>query len=249
MYRLWGNAMSKNIDGVFIFPSSLFRLRCAMIRIISIISLLFSTPLSALDFYPEDSMDFSFDLERTVADWSVTGVAIETRVSRLGFSLYEYQSEYFQPGLHGGYLDVSQLNNATTAGMNLTGNYLGVSVRSKMPLSEHFTLLFRAAYIYHTTDQQLISQQTQLKWSETEFSAAFDYNVGRMGIFVGAAYYDIDGDEIASGTITQTRSISEENNTATLVGIRLPVDATGSIQVQMESGGRKMTRLDFMRRF
>ncbi|MCK5639927.1 MAG: hypothetical protein KAJ19_03990 [Gammaproteobacteria bacterium] len=220
-----------------------------MFRNLFLFLVLNSLPVSALGFYPEERMDFSFELDSSISNWVITGAVAETRVNRLGFSLYEYSSEYFQPGLHGGNLDVTQLDNATTAGMALSGNYLGASVRSRVPLLEHLSLRLQAAYIYHTAEQTLISQETQLKWSDTEVEAGFGFHFGHLEIFVGTAYYAVDGDEASTGTISQTRTFSEEDDTNSYAGVHLPIDATGSMQIQVGSGARKMTRLVFMRQF
>lgn len=120
---------------------------------------------------------------------------------------------------------------------------------SRLPLSEHFTLRLQAAYIYHTAGKEQISQETQLKWSDTEMGMSLGFNAGRWEVFAGAAYFIIDGDEASTGTVAQTRTFSEEGDTNRYAGIRLPVDATGSMEIQLGSGAKDMNRLVFSRQF
>jgi len=194
-------------------------------------------------------MEATLLLHRFETELSMGDSVVESRINRIGLILYEPAYPSFQPGLQIGALEINQSNNPVTAGINVTGNYLGVLFRSLLYQSSHSGIRLESGYTYHAADKLTSNQEINLRWHELLFNIHALLTYGNFNFVLGGYTHLIDGDETAFGPITQTREFAESEKTGMRFGLDYRVDISGKVGFYADSGARQGIGLVFTREF
>lgn len=195
-----------------------------------------------------DNTHFGLNLQRIDTDWLFDNNLTENRIGRIFISYYERPYPWFRPGLKLGYINMTQTSNPVTTGARLAGEMFGFSARIEteaVVFHPHIDI----DYIYHQMETSDASQNVSLSWFEFNLKAGFLVKLGVLHLSMGAYLHSIDGDETSRGAITQTRQFKEDEPAGGFVDLKLHVDATGTVSLQAESGGRSSVNLVFAREF
>ncbi len=187
--------------------------------------------------------------EHSETTFDYNGVPVETRSNRIGLSVQEYYSPWLQPGLTIGYLDVSQNNNPVTNGMDLSGEFVGISLNADALQSESFDLNLGVSYTYNQAEDNLSSQSSKLQWHEVVTSIGTRYKLDALHLVAGGFVQTIDGDETANGVLTSTRNFGHDDSVGAYAGIDLLVPSGGRIVIRVDSGARDNVRISFQQSF
>ena len=202
-----------------------------------------------LSSFEEPGMRATLLIQRYETDLDVDDSIIESRINRVGLILYEPAYAAFQPGLHVGAFNINQSKNPVTAGMSLSGNYLGLLFHSLLYRHRHLGLQLEGSYTYHDADKVTNDQEVSLQWHEFMANLHIQMAHGNFYYAIGAYSQFIDGDETAYGAITQTREFKVNERTGTHLEFEYWVDATGKIGIHVDNGGRQGVGLVFSRGF
>jgi hypothetical protein len=194
-------------------------------------------------------LGLSAELRRDETTLRYPGTTHELRTTRAGVTLYEHSQPWLQPGLKLGYLWATQSDSPLAAGMDLRGQYVGLAVRSHWFPERPLSLRLSGSFTYLEADDRLEEQTLRLRWYEAELAAGLSVRLQRMELTAGGFWRDVDGDEIARGTVDRTRSFELERSTGLYGEATVWVDPTGSIGLRMEGGAAKAVQLNFMREF
>lgn len=192
---------------------------------------------------------FALTIDRDTADWSYAGAVHETRLTQLGVSYHEAYGPALTGGLHGGLLDVSQTDNPATTGMDVSGNYFGISLYYQTPIAIATRAVFQGGYTYRVADGDNGQQFTELQWHELRGLLALKHRYRALEVTLGPALSSLDGDETADGLITRNRIFKQHKKTSGILALEYWLDVTGSISLSLEAGARRATRLLFSRTF
>jgi hypothetical protein len=203
----------------------------------------------ALTTFESPGMEATLLIQRLKTDLKADDSIIESRINRIGLIIYEPANPSFQPGLQIGALEINQSNNPVTTGINISGNYLGVLFRSLLFRHNHSGIQLEGGYTYHVADKMLGNQEIDFKWHELLFNVNALLLYENFNLALGGYSFVIDGDETDFGSITQTREFTEDEKTGVHLGLEYRVDATGSVGIHVDSGGRRGVGLVFSREF
>ncbi|NOX42220.1 MAG: hypothetical protein GXP19_00565 [Gammaproteobacteria bacterium] len=224
---------------------------CLSLRVLLLISIIFlqSNAAQALMLDMQENGEFSLNLERVTTDLKFDNAVIENRISRIYMSIYEASYAWFQPGLKLGYLSSTQSNNPITAGINLSGEIIGISLITNIPPRRFLSTQIEMDYLYHDVNKETFTQKVSLKWYEFIAKAGVSINPGLWQLSIGRYFHLIDGDETAYGTIIQTRHFKEEKQTGSYLDFTLFVDSTGKVGIRAQGGSRRGINLVFSREY
>ena len=185
------------------------------------------------------------------SNWLYTNNSTQdTHISRLGIGWKEKISEYIHGGLKAGYLDISQANNPISTSRITEGQYFGITLGSTIIDLEWFSLNSGLGYSYNSTEKQETSQSVELRWNQTVLNVQTTFHfIPRLSLTLGGKLIWIDGEERATGTITQIRSFEQNKIEGYYARIDLATDRTGSIGVSWEGGTQEGVSVYFRRQF
>ena len=206
----------------------------------------YSIELSTFD---SPVMEASLIVQNLETDLDYDDSIVKSRINRIAMILFEPSYPSFQPGLQFGAFEINQNNNPVTAGINVTGDFLGVVFRSLLLSSEHSGLLLEGNYAYYTADKTYGDQEVNFQWHEYQIQAALLLSYGNLDFSLGGYTHSINGDEADYGVITQTRNFDEQSNTGVHTGLEYWVDATGKVGAYADIGGGKQFPLIFTREY
>ncbi|MDH5572785.1 MAG: hypothetical protein OEY89_13550 [Gammaproteobacteria bacterium] len=195
--------------------------------------------------------DFNAHYQSYKTDWLYTDNSIQrTSISHLGIGWTETLSEYLNGGLKAGYLDVTQANNPLSTARITEGHYFGIHLNSIPVNIEWFRLLIGIGYTYNNTDKQEPGQNIEMIWHQTVLNAQATFQlIPRLSFTLGAKLTWIDGEERATGTLTQIRTFEQNKLQGHYASIDLATDDTGSIGVSWEGGTHEGLSVYFRRQF
>ncbi len=195
-----------------------------------------------------ENLGLAVDLRRDSVDLDYADGTQRTRTTRAGITLYEPSLPWFQPGVLLGYARATQADNPSTAGMEPSGHYLGLTVRSQLFSEFPVGLDAHASYLQVDVDDRLDGQNTRLRWYAGELALGGRVRMGQLELTAGGYWRSIEGDEISRGTIRRTRTFDNRDDGGYLLITYRP-DATGTISARFESGAGNAIGLSFARRF
>jgi len=199
--------------------------------------------------FESPGMKVSLIVQNLETDFNYDDSIVASSINRIAMLLYEPSYPSFKPGLQIGTFEINQDNNPVTAGINLTGDYLGVVFRSSLMHTDHSGIQLEGSYAYYSADKTKSDQEINLRWQEFQIDAYLLLEYGNLDFSLGGYTHSIDGDETAYGSITQTRNFHEQENTGIHAGLDYWVDATGKVGLYTNSGGGHEFSLIFTREF
>jgi hypothetical protein len=205
--------------------------------------------LALLPAVQAEELHIALYAQRDEATLRSGGADVETDTGRLGVTLTGIYSPYVDANLDVAHVSLTQTGNPATQGMSLGGQYGGVTLRFWPLRSGHLDGWVQGDYSAQSVSGSNNGQNTKLDWYDSGVSAGLVLRMGAVDLHGGARYGNLSGDEIASGTLVHTRSISVENKTTSWVGADLYVDRSGTIGIIYDSGGRRGLSVRFARRF
>jgi len=216
-------------------------------RLLACTALLAATvPAAAQERFGE-GLDVGLTVQRSEQDLGIDGAGHETRISRLGLSIWESSLPWVQFGLQGGPIAVTQSGNPATAGMELTGYFVGIGARSKLYSDRLLDLDAEFGYTYYRADDSSDGRETRLAWYEGRAQAAVTLKLDRLHLSSGAFGMYVDGDQTGDGL--PTRDLEQDEAFGGFLDVSFWVDADGRIQLRGEGGARNSLSLTFARRF
>ena len=208
-------------------------------------------PTTSLAISFKSGTDFNAHYQSYNTDWRYTNNSTQdTRISRLGIGWKEKISEYIHGGLKAGYLDITQANNPISTARITEGQYFGITIGSTIIDLEWFNLSSGLSYSYNSTERQETSQSIELRWNQTVLDIQSSFHlIPRLSLTLGGKLTWIEGEERATGTITQVRSFEQNKIEGYYARIDLATDRTGSIGVSWEGGTQDGVSIYFRRQF
>ncbi len=194
-------------------------------------------------------IELALGVGRSLYDTELPGGESEIRANRLGLALYEPIRPWLQPGIEAGYLDVDRNNNPATAGMNLSGYYVGGLLRSEIFPEEPLGIQIGLSYTYHSVDGETELQDTRLEWYETQARLGGVLRTGPVEWVAGGYYRHVDGDETTEGALTHTTSFDVEERSGAYAGVDFLPDPSGRISLRFTGGPEEQISIAFSRRF
>jgi hypothetical protein len=168
----------------------------------------------------------------------------------LSVSFYEPLNSAVKVGFLAGRTFVTQDGRLATRGMDLDGYFLGLSVKSEMPVSERLALRLDADYSYHDLDGDTDEQDTSLEWHQLDLQLGVATTLTRsLGLVAGGRLYYADGEERTFGESDQTVDFSEAGDAGYFVGLELITDPSGYIGIIGDGGNPEGVHFYFQRRF
>jgi hypothetical protein len=193
-------------------------------------------------------LDVSATVAREVTDFRLEdGRRVESRYTRLGISVWQTQWPWLQPGLTAGVGWISQSGDPATAGYSLSGEWVGLQLRSRVPLGGGLDLVGQAAWVYHQADGEENDAAVELSWYDTEARLGLAARFDRLTLEAGGSWRDVDGERRLPGL--ETLTFETENDVGAYAGVALWVDPTGYVSVTAETGTREAVRVQFARQF
>lgn len=194
--------------------------------------------------------DFSFSLSHHTMDLDYGGSRIDTTVDRIGVAWRERFGERLQLGLAGGYSFLTQSNNPPLAGRELSGYHAGMLLDLDLLSYERGGVSLHGAWLYQKMDDDNGMQQVVISWREPSASLRATARIGdALLVYGGARYGVIDGTQRLTGTINETRKISQTDRVGGFVGVQLNLEDNGYIGAAAAAGFDRYTGVYFGRRF
>jgi hypothetical protein len=188
-------------------------------------------------------------IQRLETDLKLDQSISQARINRVGLIILEPANPALQAGLQIGALEIHQSDNPITAGLNLTGNYIGIMFRSNLYHGNHTAIRLDGGYTYNEVDKHTNDQVINYDWHEFLLRALFEWKFADFNMSLGGYTQIIDGDETAFGVVTRTREFEQVDKTGARLEVDYRVDVTGKIGIQLDNGGRDAVALIFAREF
>lgn len=176
-------------------------------------------------------------------------VDVDTRVGRLGVTFTGIYNPHLEASLDLGHAELTQSDNPATQGMSLYGQYGGVALRGWPLRSTFLEVWLGVDYTVLSVSGNNNGQETKVEWDDGGVAAGLVLHVGHVDLLAGVRQASLTGDEIASGTLHYTRSLSLEDEMSYWGGLDLYVDRTGTIGLRVSGGARPGIALRFARAF
>ena len=200
--------------------------------------------------YTERPVDFALSLSHHRLDLDYGGTAIDTAVDRIGIVWRERFSERLLLGLAGGYSFLTQSNNPPLAGRELSGYHAGFLLDLDLFTYRRGSVSLHGAWLYQKMDDDNGTQQVAISWREPSVVLRASLKVGdALVAYGGARYGTVDGNQRLSGTINETREISQTNRGGGFIGLQLNLEDNGYIGATAATGFDRYTGIYFGRRF
>jgi hypothetical protein len=211
-----------------------------------------SAAAAAADGYPytDRPLDFSLIFSHHTLALDYGGPHVDTSVDRVGIAWRESFGQRLQLGLLGGYSFLTQSNNPPVAGQELNGYHAGFSLDLDLIRRARGGVSLHGAWVYQKVDHSDGTQQVVITWREPWLELRADVLVGGgLRLYGGVRYGTIDGTQRLSGTLNETRSITETDRTGGVIGAQLELEGNGYIGAAAASGPDRRTEIFFGRRF
>lgn len=201
-------------------------------------------------FYSDRPLDFSLHFSEANLDLDYGDGRVDTTVDRIGIVWRERYGKRLQLALLGGYTYLTQGNNPPTAGRELDGYHIGVSLDVDLAVLRRATMFLNAAWLYEKADDGSTGQDSVISWNAPSLRLGVRVPLGAgLQAYGGTRYGYIDGRQRLSGTVNETRDIEETDRAGAFVGLELVLDGDGYVGLVAESGVDRRAGLYFGRRF
>lgn len=162
---------------------------------------------------------------------------LDWRVDRIGIRLSERVNPHLILGLEGGIVAVDVTGQAATDGMQLSGNFLGVTLGGAAFAGARVGMDYRLGLSYQSAEDETEGQRVEQDWLESEVSVSLRWRTaGRVSIFAGSRLRALDLDQRMSGTVNSTASFEEQGRAQAFAGAALEVDPGGFIDLAVYRG-------------
>jgi hypothetical protein len=173
----------------------------------------------------------------------------DTQMDRLGILLAEPMGSYLSLGLEGGVVALDISDQPSTAGMKLTGNYLGMTVNGTVLRMRQWQLDYGMRLTYHSLEDRINGQRAEVDWLESELGMDVKVAVADGVSLYGGSYYAVsDIDQRLRGTVNETTEFDARGETA-VIGVALEVDPGGFVDLAVHRGREDGFMLTFSRQY
>ncbi len=194
------------------------------------------------------NLDVSLDVERETTDFRLgDGRRVENRYTQLGFSVWQRELPWFQPGITAGVGWISQSGDPATAGYSLSGEWVGLQLRSRLPLGAGVGLVGQVGWTYHQADGEENGDVVEVSWYDTQARLGLETTIDRVTLEGGGTWRDVDGERRLPGR--ETLRFEADQGGGVYAGVAFRVDPTGYVGIVAETGSRNAVRIHFARRF
>jgi hypothetical protein len=201
--------------------------------------------------YTDRPLDFSLRFSHHTLELDYGGgITVDTAVDRIGIVWREAFGERLHLGLTGGYSYLTQTDNPPTAGLELDGYHAGFLADVDLLAFGNTRVSVRGAWLYQKMDSNDGTQRVSIAWREPSLRLAATTAIGGgVQVYGGLRYGTIDGQQRLSGTLNETRTITESDRTGGFVGVALGLEGNGYVGISAASGIDRHAMLYFGRRF
>ena len=199
--------------------------------------------------FPEEHATYSLDITRETADWADGEMTFESRSNRVTLRYYEAINKQAWGGVQLGHITVTQTGNPLTDGLQLSGYFVGAMLRGDVTINPAWSFELAGSYVFNNTSAEQTAQTIRSVWHELGLDAGLVYRNRALSVEAGAGGRIIDVDEVARGTVTQTRSYKQDSVGHVRLGTAYWVDATGYVGIELVRGAWNGTRLLFGRQY
>jgi hypothetical protein len=174
----------------------------------------------------------------------------DTTTKWIGLSWRERYDQRVHLGMFGGYAYTTQTNNAATAGLELDGYHVGLSLHISLLETRRTNLYFSADYTYERVDNDDNTRDVVIDWHypRARFGITFTPQ-SALRFYGGGDIGEIDGTERASGTFNRTVNFERSAKGGVFGGLDYNLDQDGYIGFELRSGINKGGEIYFKRRF
>ena len=179
-----------------------------------------------------------------------SGNNVKTSMNQLGINWYESFSPYFHAGLEFGYIEMSQIDNPLSSARFTAGQYAGLLFQFLAVENSYLTLNLNLNYRYNRTQGKNAVQESQFIWSESTLTGELHFRPSsNIGLFIGADYRLLDGNQRNSGNINQIRLFKGSQSQGFRIGSKISVNSNGEIKLQWTTGFKDSVEVHFTRTF
>jgi hypothetical protein len=176
--------------------------------------------------------------------------SFDIQVDRFGFLLSETVHPRLSLGMLGGIAAADTEGHLITAGMQLSGSYLGVYLVGTAHDGPRWRVSYEASLLYQSLEDSMDGQHVELDWLESGGAVTVGFKVSDMVSVYGGPYYrNVDIDQRASGTVSATSRFSEQDSLDAVLGVVLETDPGGTINLAVHRGASDGFMLTFRRQY
>ena len=197
-----------------------------------------------------DQLDVAIEIGGNRMDLDFAGDRRDTRFDFIEVRWYERLLSHLDGGVTLGYLDVSQAANPLPAAQSTSGQFLEVGLRAYVYQSDFLELVSDIRYRYSSTSGSLSGQDIDWSWHQGSIGLQTALLIAsRVRFTAGISATTIDGEQTATGPVTQITDFGEEKSLSAHAGARLTLDHTGHVGIEISSGSLRGGRIYFQRWF
>jgi hypothetical protein len=198
----------------------------------------------------EETIGVAFVIEKQEIDLDFAGSTRETDFDSLQLHWYTGLMSHLDGSFVLGFIDTSQSSNPFPEGQNTSGNFLEVGLRAYYYRGEKFNLSSGFYYRYVDTSHSGASQDINWRWHHGSVDVRAQIQLGNyLELLAGASAIFIDGEERASGTVTQLIDFKEKDSLSEYAGAQIILDRTGRIGIKIDTGSLRGGQIYFARWF
>ena len=222
-----------------------------MNRILFLIYLLSTLSISSsICAQPAQDLGVALVIEKNKMELDFAGTTRDTDLDSLQVHWYQRLLSHLDGNIIIGFLDTSQPTNPIAEGQNTTGNFLEIGLRAYYFRGEHFSLSSGFTYRYNETNNSQATQDIDWRWHQGKVDLQAQLQVNAYIEFLfGASGTFIDGEERASGTVTQLIDFSEKDPLSGYAAAHIILDRTGRIGIKIDTGSLRGGQIYFSRWF
>ena len=200
--------------------------------------------------FTDRPLDFSLSLSQHKLSLDYGSNPIDTSVDRIGVAWRERFGERLQLGLAGGYSYLTQSNNPPLAGKELNGYHAGFLLDLELLAYARAGVSLHGSWLYQKVDHDDGMQQAVISWREPSARLQAHATLGgNVRVYGGARYGIIDGTQRLSGTLNETRAVTQTERFGGFVGVELLLEGNGYLGAATAGGPDRRTSIYFGRRF
>ncbi len=206
----------------------------------------------SLNAWPQTgkALEVAVTIANTNIDLEFASTTRDTRFESIEIRWYESLLSHLDGGVALGYLDTSQASNPITAGQTTTGEYLEIGLRTYYYRGDFLTLSSDFIYRYSQTSSQQPGQNIDWQWHQGTVSLQAGMHLSEhFALSLGVSGTKIDGEERASGNISQIIDFEEKKSVSGHLGGQIILDQTGYIGIKIAAGSLRGGRIYFQRWF
>ena len=147
-------------------------------------------------------------------------------------------------------LDLSQGSNPIPAGQSVSGNSLGLGLIFHLYRSDPVKLHADLGFQYFDTSGSQDGQNVNMSWTQVSAQLQADIKLVKYSyLYIAVGAVSIDGTEHADGTVNSVLSFSSEQPAYGVLGVKIGVDPTGYIGIEISTGSIAGGQIYFQRWF